>query len=214
MFNLFKKIIDESVALQYASLLTGLHCSLIAEVKEVASFTDDDTLKDIFSNLNAAIGIENSFEFGLYSRHNYDHSDPVVTLQFQKGFTKNQDKIYLILNFLNGRPASKLFSVGVNYNAETSSDSDFYFDRERIELAVDLSRWMVAEGLNYGKTSAFNIITRTDFTPSRTNTGSARHDSFHLLNCPYCVTKLKIKEVYEKTEIRCLSCKKTFNVNP
>ena len=37
---------------------------------------------------------------------------------------------------------------------------------------------------------------------------------YHILHCPYCNVKLRIKQVFQKTEVRCATCCREFNVNP
>ena len=36
----------------------------------------------------------------------------------------------------------------------------------------------------------------------------------HTLNCPYCAISMQINQVFSKTEVRCPSCRQSFNVQP
>jgi hypothetical protein len=163
MFKIFKSIISESTALQCASYLTGLRCRSINKVEQIIE-KYDDKLDYLFEDFRASIGVKEVHEFGLYAYHNEDEKKPIVTIFFEKGIIKSNDRIYMRLNFAKGKKSSYV-TIGLSYEYDISSDKSIELIYSDIESAVELAKWMIADGLGLGKIQANSVITRTDYNP-------------------------------------------------
>jgi hypothetical protein len=214
MFKYFKKTIEEATALSHISKITGLLCEMPVVVRQIEQISDRN-IKSILDDLNASIGIQNSFEFGLFDKFRKDDDESIITLKFDKGYSSENDKIFFRPNYIRGKLHSDHIEIGLNCNIDYIDNSSLKFDSKYVEIAIELSKWMLADKLGMSKFEANTIITRNDYNPKFHFTGTNfKNKKYHYLDCPYCGKKLRIQEVFEKTEVRCGGCSNIFDVKP
>ncbi len=232
MFGLFGKIIDPPTVLQHIYSLTGIRCKSITKVERIKQNLASDwpgesgqLMASLLDQMQRDQGILWMEEIGVYAPHRHDDGDPLVTLKFEKSVNAESDRVSL--DFLSYKGLTPV-SIGVNQQREfihnASGENAPVITPDNIESAIEISRWIIADGINLGKMQAFGIITRKDFNPNSIYTGprpARRSESpppmprnSHRLNCPYCAQLLEIPHIDRKTEVRCPTCHRDFNVKP
>lgn len=134
--------------------------------------------------------------------------EELVCCMFIDDFSKSKEKPMLPLTIRHWTMANYLRSA---------EDRNW---KRVVELAIESLR-----GGNCGPTLADIIQERSitwdaDSLNRMVNDGVARNSKRvhttlkHKLNCPYCSISLQIDQVFSKTEVRCPTCRQTFNVQP